>query len=59
MHHLSIARGSLYELETQLLLAQQLGYLTPGSAESLLVSAGDISRMISRLSQRLAAKLSI
>lgn len=59
IHHLNIARGSLYEMETQLLLAQQLGYLTPDSAEHLLPTAGDISRMISRLSQRLTAKLNI
>lgn len=59
IHHLNIARGSLYEMETQLLLAQQLGYLAPDNAERLLATAGDISRMISRLSQTLAAKLSI
>jgi four helix bundle protein len=59
IHYLSIARGSLYELETQLLLAQQLGYLASGTAENLLATAGDISRMISRLSQTLSAKLNI
>ena len=59
IHHLSIARGSLYELETQLLLAQQLGYLVPDQAERLLHTADDISRMIRRLSQNLSTKLGI
>src|SRR6476659_1156091 len=32
LHHLSIARGSLFEVETQVLVAQRLGYLPPDTA---------------------------
>ncbi len=53
LHHLSIARGSLFEVETQALVAQRLGYLPPETAEHLLVNTGEISRMLSRLSQSL------
>jgi len=56
LQHLSVARGSLFEVETQALVAQRLGYLSPDSAERLLASAGEISRMISRLSQSLHEK---
>jgi len=55
LHHLSIARGSLFEfeVETQALVAQRLGYLPPETAEHLLVNTGEISRILSRLSQSL------
>src|SRR4051812_16278340 len=39
LHHLSIARGSLFEVETQLILAQRLGYLQKHTAETLLATA--------------------
>ena len=40
-HFLSIARGSLYETKTQLLLAERLGYLVPpGSIFSLFDEVG-------------------
>ena len=54
MHHLSIARGSLLEVETQALIAQRLGYLQPQSAERILSSADEVSRLISGLSRYLA-----
>ena len=56
LQHLSIARGSLFEVETQALVAQRLGYLSPDTAERLLATAGEVSRMISRLSQSLHEK---
>ncbi|HEX8231419.1 MAG TPA: four helix bundle protein [Chloroflexia bacterium] len=49
LHHLSIARGSLSEVETQLLIAQRLGYLTKTDAASLLSEAGEVSRLLSGL----------
>jgi four helix bundle protein len=39
-----MARGSLAEAETQLLLAQRLGYLPGADANALLVASGEISR---------------
>jgi four helix bundle protein len=49
LHHLSIARGSLFEVETQLLIAQRLSYLTRADADRLLSEAGEISRLLSGL----------
>src|SRR5437667_9229628 len=53
LHHLSIARGSLLELETQALVAQRLGYLQSEVAERLLISAAEVSRLISGLARSL------
>jgi four helix bundle protein len=54
MHHLSIARGSLLEVETQALIAQRLGYIPSELAERILSSADDVSRLISGLARYLA-----
>lgn len=44
-----IARGSLSEVETQLELAQMLGYITPEYLKSLLSESGEIGRMLTGL----------
>jgi four helix bundle protein len=54
LHHLSIARGSLLEVETQAIIAQRLGYLPGDAAESVLANADEVSRVISGLSRSLA-----
>ena len=54
MHHLSIARGSLLEVETQVLIAQRLGYIQQETAERILNSADEVSRLISGLYRSLA-----
>ncbi len=46
---LNIARGSLAEAGTQLILAERLSYLPASDAQSLLNSADEISRMLSSL----------
>ncbi len=46
---LCIARGSLYELETQLLLAHRLGYLKPKTIKSLVLDIVAISQMLRAL----------
>ena len=48
-----IARGSLKECETQILLAQRFGYMTPAQAEQLLGSANRINRLLTGLLHRL------
>jgi four helix bundle protein len=53
LHHLSIARGSLLEVETHLLIAQRLTYLPDPSAEILLTHAAEVSRLLSGLSRSL------
>jgi len=56
MHHLSIAHGSLAELETQALVAQRLGYLPPDTVNHLLDCASEVGRLINGLSRSLANK---
>lgn len=43
------ARGSLVEVETQLLLAQELGYLRLDESETLLRSAAEVGRILNGL----------
>ena len=53
---LSIARGSQYELETQLLLCVQLGYLTDTDVSGASVLCDEIGRMLNALITRLEKK---
>ena len=53
---LGISRGSLAEAETQLLLAERLGYLPDSDADALLGAAEEISRMLVALNISLKAK---
>jgi four helix bundle protein len=48
-HHVSISYGSLCELETQLLIAEQLGYSNSESTDSLMDSIADVRRLSSGL----------
>ncbi|MDP1912570.1 four helix bundle protein [Brevundimonas sp.] len=50
---LSIARGSLAEVETQTIIAAKLGYLDQGTQTSLLEAADEISRMLAGLIAKL------
>ena len=45
------ARGSLLELETQILIAESLGYLDKESSEALLNRCGETGRMLNALIQ--------
>jgi four helix bundle protein len=56
IYHLAIARGSLREAETHLLLAQRLGYL-PSRPRKALALADEISRMITTLKRKLREKV--
>ncbi len=48
-HFLSLARGSLAELETQLLIAQDLGYTSSEMSECVLSKAGELGRVLNGL----------
>jgi len=48
-HFLSMARGSLVEIETQLLIARNLKYLQPARAEDLLATADELGRILNGL----------
>ena len=52
-HFLSISRGSLAELETQLLLTVRLGFLYDQQIADLLTRLRDIDKMIGGLMRRL------
>jgi four helix bundle protein len=53
LHHLSMAHGSLCEVETQLLIAQRLEYLTREEADKLASLAASVGRLINGLSRSL------
>jgi four helix bundle protein len=48
-HHLSIACGSLREVETQILIAERLRYFTAPQTRSLLDLAAEVGRLINGL----------
>ena len=53
LHHISIAAGSLAEMETQLLLATRLNYGNPQQIEELLAQADEVGRMLTGLQRSL------
>ena len=53
-HHISISRGSLLELETQILLARRLKYLQPVDADSAPKEIDEISHMLATLVSKLS-----
>jgi four helix bundle protein len=57
LNHLSIARGSLKELETHLILSHRVGLLKPPHLERLLALTEEISRMMSGLRKTLERRL--
>jgi four helix bundle protein len=55
-YFISIAMGSTAELETQLLLSSDLGYLAAEEKKNLLSQLDDIGRMLRGLHKSLGAK---
>jgi four helix bundle protein len=49
LYHLSVAYGSLAELETQIEIARQLGYLPDELTDQLLRACAEVGRMINGL----------
>jgi four helix bundle protein len=56
LHFLSIARGSLMELETHLILCNRVELLPADTLEQLLGRCDEVSRMLSGLRQALELK---
>jgi len=54
LYHLSIANGSLMELETQIIIAQRLGFLAQQGCDHLLALTAELGRMLTGLRQKLA-----
>lgn len=53
LHHLSIANGSLMELETHLLIANRIGYLPGADFEAVLSRTSEVGRMLAGLTSAL------
>jgi four helix bundle protein len=49
LRFLSIARGSIAEVQTQLLIAQNLSYVDTTQADSLITQASDVCRLVNAL----------
>ncbi len=57
LHFLSIAKGSSTELETQVLLGQQIGYFSKEDIEEVLDLIDNIQRMIAKYRTTILSKL--
>jgi len=57
INHLSIANGSLMELETQVQIAKRLGYLETTTVDSILIKTGELGRMLHGWQNSLYGKL--
>jgi len=53
-HFLRLSRGSLAELETQVTIAQRLNYIDQTSADAMLSSIDEVSRILSGLISSIA-----
>jgi four helix bundle protein len=56
LYHLSIANGSLMELETQLLISQRLGFLPEEATSQLLGRCATLGKMVAGLTRKLSDK---
>ncbi len=55
-HFLSNALGSLMEVETQLMIAENLGYLGSDQTKPLLSASAEIGKILNGLSQKMRAR---
>jgi four helix bundle protein len=53
LHFLSISTGSAYEIETQLIIANKLNYLTETELNELLAQLTEIQKMIFSFSKKI------
>jgi four helix bundle protein len=56
LHHLSVANGSLMELETHLLIANRLSYIEMNDLTPVLTLTGEVGRMLAGLISKLKAR---
>ena len=57
VNHLSMANGSLMELETHLHLALRLGFVASDAFEEMLQASAEVGRLLAGLSRSLRRKL--
>ena len=56
LHHLSVANGSLMEVETHLLLAQRLSYVAADDVALALRMSSEVGRMLAALTRSLKSR---
>jgi len=56
-HFLGQARGSLIEMETQVVIAGNLDYLAPETCKLLMGRSGEVSRLLHRLIESLQTSI--
>jgi four helix bundle protein len=56
LNHLSIAYGSLRELETQLMLSERLEFLSATAVRNVLEEASEVGRLINGLANSIEAR---
>ena len=59
LRHLSVANGSLMELETQILIAERLGYMPAADVRGVLSATAEVGRMLAGLVRALKGKRSL
>ena len=57
LNHLSIANGSLMELETEVALCVRLGYINEDTAQTVTRGASDVGRMLAGLISKLRLRV--
>lgn len=57
LHHLSMANGSLMELETHLLIASRLSYVASRDLDVVLTETAELGRMLSGLTRSLKKRI--
>jgi four helix bundle protein len=58
LYFLSVAQGSLMEVETQISIAQRLGYIEERSETEILAATAEVGRLLNGLCNSLNKKLS-
>jgi four helix bundle protein len=56
LYHLSVATGSLVEMETQFLISARLQYLNPSDATTVLARVSEVRRLLAGMVRALCAK---
>jgi len=56
LHHLSVANGSLMELETHIIVAGRLNYVRQEHVDQILRMTGEVGRMLAGLIRSLKKK---
>ena len=59
IHFLYVAKGSLGELETQIIICERLGYLTSNQTEPIKALSSETGRMLNGLIKNLQDQLNI